>query len=56
MHDRGKEGGLDSGAAKFSIQANDETNLTQSGGNVFHFRRKTGKKMKVSFRRHFRKI
>jgi hypothetical protein len=25
------------------IQANDETNLTQSGGDVFHFRRKTGK-------------
>jgi hypothetical protein len=43
MYDRGKEGGLDSGAAKFYIQANDKTNLTQSGGDVFHFRQKTGK-------------
>jgi hypothetical protein len=54
MH-RGKESGLHSGAAKFSIQATDGTNLTESGGDVFHFRQRTGK-IYFSFRRRFCKI
>jgi hypothetical protein len=40
---------------KVSIQANGDTNLTESGGDVFHFRQKTGK-IDFSFRRRFCKI
>jgi hypothetical protein len=40
---------------KVSIQANDDTNLTESGGDVFHFRQKTGR-IYFSFRRRFCKI
>ncbi len=41
--------------SKLSIQANNDTNLTRSGGDVFHFRRKTGK-IYFSFRYRFCKI